>query len=254
MATATRASGSSGFFHGTGRWIGAEGDRYEANGRRTNTTASAAYRWATGELTAGFWVRGLREGPGVERDRDGTAYKGSFLADLRHGHGITVFLDGGFHLGAWQEGRRHGYGEQVFADGSSYRGLCAADLPHGQGVFTPSDGGEPFAGHWEEGCFRDARGRGGDRPPDRGVPQAARPVALRWSALPPGAGSGRGRQRLGGRQSAFVQRPAEDRPCNPCPGGAQGADVLHPRHTARGDHRHRHRARHRRRGRHIHPH
>ena len=70
----------------------------------------------------GEYMRGLRVGQGLMRNKDGSVYKGDWKDNKRHGKGLYYFINGDVYSGEWDMGLKHGYGTYRFANGCEYRG------------------------------------------------------------------------------------------------------------------------------------
>jgi hypothetical protein len=101
------------------------------------------------EYMGGF-VRGKREGEGIEIWSDGSVYCGGWRADREHGFGELVTLNGFHYKGSWAGGMRDGVGRLTFPSGAVYSGEFSADERHGYGVMLYSSG-EIYHGRWEKG-------------------------------------------------------------------------------------------------------
>ena len=69
--------------------------------------------FVNGDTYLGFFRAGKKEGLGTYYYH-GTSefYQGSWLNDLKHGHGTYHWSDGGSYLGDFENGLRHGFGVQ----------------------------------------------------------------------------------------------------------------------------------------------
>lgn len=83
----------------------------------------------------------------------GETYVGSLLNNVRNGHGVTTWSDGGRFEGEYANDLRNGHGIATLADGSRFEGEYRNDVPEGQGTLVRK--GETFSGNWVHGCFRD---------------------------------------------------------------------------------------------------
>lgn len=101
------------------------------------------------EYMGGF-VRGKREGEGIEIWSDGSVYCGGWKADREHGFGELVTINGFHYKGSWAGGMRSGVGRLTFPSGAVYSGEFSADERHGYGVMLYSTG-EIYHGRWEGG-------------------------------------------------------------------------------------------------------
>ena len=101
-------------------------------------------------FAAGFFVDGVRSGPGVDcanPDCTGASYAGDFRANAPTGSARVVFPDGAVYRGEVRDGAPDGFGELVRADGSKYVGGFTAGRRDGHGVET-SSAGKAQSGFW----------------------------------------------------------------------------------------------------------
>jgi len=108
-------------------------------------------RSASVPFGAGFFVGGVRSGPGVDCQRadcSGPSYTGDFRADAATGVARIVFADGGVYRGDVRDGAPDGFGEWRKADGAFYRGQFLGGRREGYGVDTAADGARS-AGFWK---------------------------------------------------------------------------------------------------------
>lgn len=100
---------------------------------------------------AGFFVGGIRSGPGVDCQRadcTGPSYFGDYRADAATGVARIVFADGGVYRGDVRGGVPDGFGEHRRADGVFYRGQFSAGQRNGYGVESTASG-PVKAGYWK---------------------------------------------------------------------------------------------------------
>lgn len=108
-------------------------------------------RSASVPFGAGFFVGGVRSGPGVDCQRadcSGPSYMGDFRADAPSGVARIVFDDGAVYRGDVRAGAPDGFGELRRPDGAFYRGQFSAGRREGYGVETGVDGALK-AGFWK---------------------------------------------------------------------------------------------------------
>jgi len=98
--------------------------------------------YSDGTTYVGKWEDGLPhdDGKGIWQRPDGTNYSGQFVAGLKHGRGVQLYLDGGTYTGEWAKGFEHGHGVRTFPDGSIFEGRFRFGRRDGQGVLTHKDG------------------------------------------------------------------------------------------------------------------
>lgn len=83
----------------------------------------------------------------------GDSYTGGLFNNVRHGHGVSTWADGGRFEGEYVNDMRNGHGVATMADGSRFEGEYRNDKPNGQGTLVRK--GQTFSGTWTNGCFRD---------------------------------------------------------------------------------------------------
>lgn len=86
------------------------------------------------------YVRGMKEGAGIEKWDDGTIFKGRYQNDVREGEGEMTWSDGNSFKGEFRKGCIDGKGKYVWSDGKTYEGDWKQDKMHGQGTFSWPDG------------------------------------------------------------------------------------------------------------------
>jgi len=98
--------------------------------------------YSDGTTYVGKWEDGLPhdDGKGIWQRPDGTNYTGQFVAGLKHGKGVQLYLDGGTYTGEWAKGFEHGQGVRKYPDGSVFEGRFRFGRRDGQGVLTHKDG------------------------------------------------------------------------------------------------------------------
>lgn len=107
-------------------------------------------RSASVPFGAGFFVGGVRSGPGVDCQRAdcaGASYVGDFRADAPSGVARIVFADGAVYRGDVRSGAPDGFGELRRPDGVFYRGQFSAGRREGYGVETAAEVRK--AGYWK---------------------------------------------------------------------------------------------------------
>jgi hypothetical protein len=99
---------------------------------------------------AGFFVGGVRSGPGADcarPDCTGASYFGDFRANALTGAARVTFADGAVYRGEVRDGAPDGFGELTRPDGSRYAGAFIAGRREGHGVDTGADG-QKKRGFW----------------------------------------------------------------------------------------------------------
>ncbi|KAF0186560.1 MAG: hypothetical protein IV086_09605 [Hyphomonadaceae bacterium] len=100
---------------------------------------------------AGFFVGGVRSGPGADCQRadcSGPSYFGDYRADSPTGVARIVYEDGSIYRGDVRNGAPDGFGELRKPDGMFYRGAFAAGVREGYGVEATATG-PVKAGFWK---------------------------------------------------------------------------------------------------------
>jgi hypothetical protein len=92
----------------------------------------------------------VRNGHHVVTYDDGGRYEGNFVNGERSGHGVYTFPTGGVYEGNWEDNQRSGQGKMTFADGGVYEGNWDSGFRSGYGVHTYPGGGV-YRGNWESG-------------------------------------------------------------------------------------------------------
>jgi len=70
----------------------------------------------------GDYLRGMRVGEGIMKNKDGSVYKGDWKDNKRHGSGLYYYINGDVYSGQWDMGKKNGFGTYRFANGCEYRG------------------------------------------------------------------------------------------------------------------------------------
>jgi len=108
----------------------------------------------TGDVYAGMYAAGLREGVGALRTKDGTLYAGEWKGGKRHGYGTMTYKDGGKYMGKWAYGKRHGTGTFAYANGDTYTGKWHAGTKHGEGKYAAVGAQCVYEGEWKHGTLK----------------------------------------------------------------------------------------------------
>nr|KAI8728850.1 radial spoke head 10-like protein B2-like; partial [Biomphalaria glabrata] len=96
-------------------------------------------------------VKGLYQGEGEARFKDGHTYKGQFMDGLMHGQGAYCWTDGVTYQGDFYENQITGKGAYTWPDGSTYSGDVLKGIRHGFGTFICSKGRVSYSGDWNMG-------------------------------------------------------------------------------------------------------
>jgi len=121
----------------------ADGKTYEGEAQNGAPEGLGAIRGGPIAFGAGFYVGGVRNGPGVDcasADCTGAGYFGDFRANAPTGAARVVFPDGAVYRGDVRNGAPDGFGELTRPDGSRYAGAFTAGRRDGHGVETGAAG------------------------------------------------------------------------------------------------------------------
>lgn len=127
-----------------------DGKTYEGDAQNGIPEGLGIVRGGPIAFGAGFFVGGVRGGPGVDCSRPdctGASYFGDFRANAPTGAARIVFPDGAIYRGDVRDGAPDGFGELIRADGSRYAGAFTAGRRNGHGVDTAASGAAK-AGFW----------------------------------------------------------------------------------------------------------
>lgn len=80
----------------------------------------------------------------------GSLYRGSWLANRRHGNGIFIWKNGDRYEGEFKNDSRSGKGIYYFRSGEKYIGQWNNDLREGNGKVVNEKGQVLFNGVWEK--------------------------------------------------------------------------------------------------------
>lgn len=117
----------------------------------------------SGAIYRGQWLGEQRHGHGVLARSGGERYEGQFWHGVAHGRGRLVDVDSSLYEGQWQDNDKHGFGMYSFPDGTTYGGQWVCGKKHGTGSEHWADGAK-FEGQFAEGfkngagIYRDSTG------------------------------------------------------------------------------------------------
>lgn len=120
-----------------------DGKTYEGEAQAGAPEGLGIVRGGPVAFGAGFFVGGVRSGPGIDcasADCAGAGYFGDFRVNAPTGAARIVFADGAVYRGDVRDGAPDGFGELTRADGSRYAGAFTAGRREGHGVDTPASG------------------------------------------------------------------------------------------------------------------
>ncbi len=132
----------------------AERDEFSEPAFDGELTARAGYGVSLGpkgDVYAGSYAAGLRDGAGALRTAAGAVYVGEWRRGKKHGRGRIGLPDGAKYEGAWRHNKRHGLGTYTYASGDVYVGHWSAGAKHGRGRYTDAKTGVVYEGEWVAG-------------------------------------------------------------------------------------------------------
>jgi len=88
----------------------------------------------------GDMMKGLKNGRGVMKFRNGDIYTGYWKNNMMDGEGTMVYSNGEKYHGEWVKDRRNGKGSHIFRDTTRFEGEFFNDDMHGLGVFYYRNG------------------------------------------------------------------------------------------------------------------
>ena len=80
-----------------------------------------------GNVYAGEWEDGKKQGTGTYSYVNGAVYEGHFQADRYSGQGKMTYPSGNVYEGEWKDGKRNGQGRMTDVDGTVKEGLWEND-------------------------------------------------------------------------------------------------------------------------------
>ncbi len=120
-----------------------DGKVYEGEANNGSPEGVGIMRGGVLAFAAGFFVDGVRSGPGAdcaEADCTGASYFGDFRANVPTGSARVTFPDGAIYRGDVRDGAPDGFGELTRPDGSKFSGAFTAGRRDGHGVETSAAG------------------------------------------------------------------------------------------------------------------
>ncbi|XP_033101416.1 alsin-like [Anneissia japonica] len=134
--------------HGRGKLTWPDGRFYHGNflhgvqhGYGISSIPSADGK-SVNEKFEGQWLEGKRQVFGTLRYHNGDVYIGSFLDNMRHGHGILECKSpSSLYIGEWQKDKKQGYGAMEDSQrGEKYMGGWQDGYRHGRGFVITLEG------------------------------------------------------------------------------------------------------------------
>ncbi len=120
-----------------------DGKAYEGEANNGAPEGIGVMRGGVIAFAAGFFVGGVRSGPGADcaqADCTGASYFGDFRANAPTGSARVTFPDGAVYRGDVRDGAPDGFGELTRPDGSTYAGAFTAGRRDGHGADTSAAG------------------------------------------------------------------------------------------------------------------
>ena len=114
-------------------------------------TGEAEVEYENGDKFKGWFLDGLKEGPGAYTSSKGFVFKGSYKDNLRHGMSTLTYPDGAYYHGMYFEGKRDGHGVYRYSNSDVYIGEWSNNMKHGQGTYIFADSQSRLLGQWERG-------------------------------------------------------------------------------------------------------
>lgn len=135
---------------GLGRFMHADGDIFVGQWRSNAAQGLGTYYHRKGQTTyRGQWVEDLQHGHGVEQWEGGSRYSGQFVWGKKQGHGVYEWPDGSIYRGEWQANSINGFGHYIGRDGREFKGMWRGAVIHGCGKYLWPDG-RTFCGQYAE--------------------------------------------------------------------------------------------------------
>lgn len=103
----------------------------------------------------------IYHGEGQLRDCFGTLYKGNFIRGSKEGKGIEEYSDGEKYEGNFSKNLPNGKGKYFCFNGDVYQGGFKDGLFHGEGQYYSKEEGKVINGVWKDGAFVEEKGGGG---------------------------------------------------------------------------------------------
>ena len=82
-----------------------------------------------GDIYAGTWESGQKNGQGEMTFANGDVYKGVFSYGMITGQGEMTYANGDRYVGEFVNGKRHGQGTCYYKDGTEFTGTWENDAP-----------------------------------------------------------------------------------------------------------------------------
>jgi len=138
------------FADGIGKFMHADGDIFIGEWRSNAAQGLGSYYHRKGHTTyRGEWVEDLQHGHGIEEWEGGSRYCGQFVWGKKHGNGVYEWPDGSVYRGQWQANSINGYGHYIGKDGREFRGMWKGAVIHGKGKYVWPDG-RSFCGQYAD--------------------------------------------------------------------------------------------------------
>eukprot|EP00801_Mesodinium_rubrum_P000326 Mrub_00326.p1 GENE.Mrub_00326~~Mrub_00326.p1 ORF type:complete len:1177 (+),score=312.53 Mrub_00326:415-3531(+) len=140
-----------GMQHGKGKLIFKDGSCYEGMFRNGMKHGKGKTEWAGKENGTrndrykheykGFYIRDKKHGHGIEKFSNGDVYEGNYNMGKRHGKGLLTWVSGTYYLGDWVFNKMEGNGVLCWPMSKrKYEGQMRDSMRNGIGTFTWGDG------------------------------------------------------------------------------------------------------------------
>ena len=98
----------------------------------------------------GTWKKGLFNGKGRLKYKNGNTFTGFFKDGAKHGYGSLVSLNGYEYHGNWVNGKQTGEGQVHYKNGDIYTGSFLEGLRNGFGELFTAKNSRNYKGYWEK--------------------------------------------------------------------------------------------------------
>jgi hypothetical protein len=149
--------------------------RFEGDFFNNALTGEGRYTWPDGSSYEGQVENGLRHGRGTYK-HGGDVYSGDWVRGKRNGHGVQKYATGAEYEGEWKKDQRHGYGSMLYPSGNKFTGNFVADDKSGHGVMEWFSERERYEGAWEKDLQHGYGEHAWFGPPTEGPGSESRPL------------------------------------------------------------------------------
>ncbi|XP_047332750.1 phosphatidylinositol 4-phosphate 5-kinase 4-like [Impatiens glandulifera] len=142
---------SDNFPHGHGKYIWADGCMYVGEWFRGKKMGRGRFSWPNGSTYEGEFKSGNMDGKGIYTcSSNGGSYKGTWVMNMKHGHGVKRYSNGDSYDGEWCHGLQEGQGKYSWTNGNCYMGEWKNGMINGKGSFIWVIGNR-YDGNFEDG-------------------------------------------------------------------------------------------------------